>query len=227
MKSTDINLKEIETQLSCPNGASGIKIGENMNESNIGMTLASINILNITEKDSLLEIGHGNCGHLNELFKITNDISYTGLEISETMKKEAQKINKKIIANTRTEFHLYDGITIPFPKNSFSKIFTVNTLYFWNNPTSFLAEIYHVLKPSGIFVLTFAQKEFMENLPFVKDKFKLYDIEEVKKLIKTSAFSITSITTRTERIKSKAGNWVNRIFYLIKVTKNSFPNEEL
>jgi SAM-dependent methyltransferase len=60
---------------------------------------------------------------------------------------------------------LYEGKKLPFEDETFDKIFTVNTVYFWENPVEFLNEIYRVLKDDGTFVLTFGQRDFMEKLP--------------------------------------------------------------
>ncbi|MCG8884010.1 class I SAM-dependent methyltransferase [Tenacibaculum finnmarkense] len=217
---TQDELKGIEKQLSKPEGEFGIEIAKNMNESNIKMTIDSIKSLKLLKSDILLEIGHGNCGHLEKIYKEANNIKYFGLEISETMKFEAERINKKLIQNNEISFHLYDGINIPFPDNNFDKIFTVNTIYFWENPLDFINEIYRVLKINGILILTFAQKDFMKKLPFVKNKFSLYDNNDLNLLIKKTGFEIVETEKKSEKIKSKSGELVNRIFSVVKIKKN-------
>lgn len=97
---TEEELRAIEKQLSCPEGELGIRVGYTMNESNIGMTLNSISFLSIKNNDSILELGHGNCGHLSKLIEEAENIHYTGIEISETMHAEAKKINEDFIAKT-------------------------------------------------------------------------------------------------------------------------------
>ena len=47
-------------------------------------------LLEFNNENSVLEIGHGNCGHLGELLSSAEGIKYFGLEISETMLKEAK-----------------------------------------------------------------------------------------------------------------------------------------
>jgi len=219
MKLTQDELKGIEKQLSNPDGEIGIEIGKKMNESNIQMTIDSIKSLKLIKSDVLLEIGHGNCGHLEKIYKEANDIKYFGLEISETMKYEAEKINKKLIQNNQVSFRLYEGFKIPFSDNYFDKIFTVNTIYFWENPLSFITEIYRVLKTNGILILSFAQKDFMKKLPFVKDKFSLYDNNDLELLIKKTGFKIVEIENMSEKIKSKSGELVERIYSVVKIKK--------
>lgn len=222
MKLSKKDLLEIEEQLSCPTGESGILMGENMNESNINMTLSSIKRLKIENGDSILEIGHGNAAHLSKVIEKSSNISYTGLEISETMKNEAERINNHLVHNHEVKFLTYNGDTIPFPEDSFNKIFSVNTIYFWKNPKAFLNEIKRVLKPSGILILTFAKKEFMQNLPFVNQKFNLYDSGELHDLTKKVGLLISETINKTDQVKSKAGDLVNREFVITKIGTLTF-----
>jgi len=60
-------LKILAQNLANPQGEKGIEIGEMMNATNIGMTLESIKALVIEDHDSILEIGHGNAGHLQDI----------------------------------------------------------------------------------------------------------------------------------------------------------------
>ena len=71
----------LESQLSCPEGKNGIELGDRMHNSNIGMTRAAINTLEIGNQQSILELGHGNCNHLHEVLDKATNVSYYGLEI--------------------------------------------------------------------------------------------------------------------------------------------------
>lgn len=100
------------------------------------------------------------------------------------MKYEAERINQKLIQDNWINFSLYDRIKITFPDTYFDKIFTVNTIYFWEKPLDFISEIYRVLRVNGILILTFAQKDFMKNLSFVNNKFSLYIDNDLSLIIK-------------------------------------------
>ena len=210
-------LEEIEKQLRCPTGENGVEIANNMNVSNLSMTLASIELLKLKRNERILEIGHGNCGHLKFILEEAPELSYVGLEISETMQKEAKRINAK----RRADFLLYDGHTLPFDENSFNKIISVNTIYFWNDAIGFLKEIERVLQVGGVFILTFALKSFMQKLPFVKSEFKLYNELELKELISSSNLEIDTITHKKERAQSKSGEIVNREFLIANIIKRA------
>lgn len=143
-------LAALASQLSHPSGEKGLEIAEMMNETNSGMTKNAISNLNLTSGDTVLELGHGNAGHLNFLYSICENIHYTGLEISTLMNQEAQRLNKSFIDNQKAAFILYDGKQIPIADNQFNKSFTVNTLYFWQDPLAMLSELSRVLKPKAL-----------------------------------------------------------------------------
>ncbi|HET7361065.1 MAG TPA: class I SAM-dependent methyltransferase [Salinimicrobium sp.] len=212
-------VKNIAAQLRCPEGKMGIKVANTMNQTNIGMTQAGIEALKMKEDDDFLEIGHGNAAHLKEILNVTKNVTYRGLDISEAMHREAQKINSKFLETGRASFHLYEGQKIPFPDNAFDKIMTVNTIYFWKEPLHFMNEVYRVLKKGGRFAIGFVEKEFMKNLPVTKYGFELYGTQELEKLVQRTHFKIESIHNKTEQLKSKSGELVDRKFTIFCLVK--------
>ncbi len=212
-------LKEIESQLSFPNGKGGIEMAKMMNETNIRMTLESIKALTIKNNEHIVELGHGNCLHLNEILKQASDIQFTGLEISETMYKEALRINQEFLKAKKSMFLMYNGEQIPLNAASVDKIMTVNTLYFWKKPVEFLTELYRVLKLGGRLVITFAKEEFMEKLPFVQKKFKLFNNQKIQELVTQTNFTIIDILDKNDMVKSKHGELVSRNFSVIILGK--------
>jgi len=213
---TEQELKILAQQLSNPEGETGREVAKMMNETNISMTKESIKALHLKDNESILELGHGNAGHLPYLLDFADNIKYTGLEISETMKSEAENINSKYLS--QANFQLYDGNRIPFENESFDKVMTVNTIYFWENPVEFFNEIYRVLKKDGSFVLTFAKKDFMKNLPFTAD-FKLYNYEDVEELVAQTNFKRMISSDKEEWITSKTGTLVKREYKVLTIKK--------
>lgn len=218
---TDEELKNIADQLKGPHGTGGIDMATMMHATNIGMTLSAMESLAIADHDTILELGHGNAAHVKYILDKHPTARYYGLETSPLMYEEAQKSNQAYITGGHTTFRLYNGTDIPFNENTFDKIFTVNTLYFWANPLDLLASLYRVLKPGGRLSITFAQKSFMETLPFTRFGFELYDTEKAKALIAQTPFTVVEALTKTEKVKNKIGELVDRAYTTLMVTKRA------
>ncbi len=212
------DLQIIAQNLANPQGEKGIEIGEMMNDTNIGMTLESINTLLIEDGEHILEIGHGNADHVKRILNKAINIKYTGIDISETMHQEA--IRRNAAFEDQAGFVLYEGKKLPFQDKTFDKIFTVNTVYFWEQPVDYLNEIYRVLKDNGTFVLTFGQREFMEKLPFTQFDFKLYSNSEMEDTVSKSHFKRMKISEREEQIKSKTSQeTITRNYTILTIKK--------
>lgn len=213
----ETELKILAKNLANPEGEKGLEIADMMHATNISMTLESIKAMALQDLDSVLEIGQGNAGHLEFVLNSAKNLQYIGLDISETMKNAAAEKNTAF--KNQAQFLVYNGRDIPFEDHKFDKIFTVNTLYFWEKPLDFLNEIFRVLKPEGIFVLTFGQKEFMQNLSFTEFGFNLYDNQNLIELLQKSHFSNYVVTEKEELIKSKTGELVTRIYTILTIKK--------
>ncbi|WP_114789789.1 class I SAM-dependent methyltransferase [Niabella yanshanensis] len=216
---TQQELEQLAAQLRQPNGAAGIDVANMMNENNIGMTYHSINRLGLHENQKVLELGHGNGGHIGYLLNQAERLQYTGLEMSELMMKEARRINQQLVENRQAAFFLYDGDKTSFNDNSFDKVFTVNTIYFWKNPVALLNEINRITVDGGWFNITFAQKAFMQTLPFVQFGFELYDTKKAEQLVAKTAWKIAGTVSETETVKTKTGDLVEREFTTITLVK--------
>ena len=51
-----------------------------------------------------------------------------------------------------------------FNEKSFDKIFTINTVYFWEEPEKIMTQIHRVLKPKGLFINTLYSNETLARL---------------------------------------------------------------
>ncbi|MEO1515401.1 MAG: class I SAM-dependent methyltransferase [Bacteroidota bacterium] len=216
---TEEQLAEIARQLNKPEGPIGLEVAANMNQTNISMTRAAIHSLDWRSGKKVLELGHGNCGHLSEVLQQADELTYVGLEISQSMQEEARRINREEVDKGRAQFHLYDGQKIPFEDGVFDLLLTVNTIYFWADPLALLEELARVASGEAHFAIAFAHKDFMEKLLFVKDNFRLYDQEDVRQLVDKSPWQLQNIATHTEQVTSKSGALVERIFSIASLEK--------
>lgn len=185
---TQYDIKTLAGQLRFPEGELGIKVGENMNKGNRLMNLETINQLDINVNDSILEIGMGNGFFVKDIISAAGNVKYSGCDFSETMVNEANALNQSFTASAK--FILSHADHLPFDNGYFDKVFTVNTIYFWENAVATLAEICRVLKPDGMLIVTLRPKNIMDNLPVVKYGFTTFTVEDVVRLLSENRFEV-------------------------------------
>lgn len=217
------DFKQIAAQLRKPTGQHGIATAERMSINNEGMIKKCIDHLNIKDHNQVLEIGPGGGLHVPYVFEKAKHIVYTGADISDTMVALAEEQNATLVTNDVASFvqvELRDGCAaLPFAENHFDGIFTVNTLYFWDDAPAQAREIYRVLKPGATFSLCFATAEFMSTLPFTQYGFNLYTVEKAKMLLKSTSFKIEDIITEKETVMGPGGELLEREFIVILANK--------
>lgn len=212
-------LKELASQLSHPKGDNGLIVADKMHETNQNMTVTCYEILEPKRNDAFLEIGHGSGKHLSELIKNYDITTYQGIEISKSMHELAKELNAKEIDEGKARFELYDGKIIPVSNNNFDKVVTVNTIYFWEKPIELLNEIYRVLKPGGQCAIGYVNADTMKNLPFTAHGFTLYPEQKIKRLCDDSHFESYRINAYNEKVKSNAGEEIDRKFHVLILSK--------
>jgi ubiquinone/menaquinone biosynthesis C-methylase UbiE len=185
-------------QLRKPEGEAGIKAGESMNQGNKFQNLQTIEAVNPSPNDKILEIGMGNGLFVKEILAKHPSIRYTGFDHSVIMVNEAKRINSESVAQGSAEFVLGDVSKLPFPEKSFNKILTINTVYFWKDIGATFRELRRVLKPGGTLIVSIRPKHQMENYPFTRYGFTMYSTAELKELLIANRFGIKDVHENRE-----------------------------
>jgi len=214
------SLQQLAAQLRKPTGEAGIKTGEWMNRGNETINLDTLKILQAEEGDYILEIGMGNGFFVKEIVQKHNNIKYTGCDFSEAMIAEAEKINAEFVMEGKAKFVLSDIVSMPFSDASFNKIFTVNTIYFWEDAKKNLSEIKRVLQPKGKFIVTLRPKRQMQHYPFIKYGFTLFSKEEVIELLKQNGFTVIHAIENDEPDFEQKGEVMKVENLIIEVIKD-------
>jgi ubiquinone/menaquinone biosynthesis C-methylase UbiE len=139
--------------------------------------------LSISENDHVLEIGFGTGKLIKEIADHMDNGFVEGVDFSETMVEMAKKKCTTHIKTGKAKIHLGDFVDIHFNENCFDKIFTANTIYFWENPKKTVSKIYGLLKPGGKVFIGLHEKSEMEKLPLDRDVLKYYSMQELKELL--------------------------------------------
>ncbi len=194
----EATLKEFAKQLRKPEGEFGLQVGEKMNKGNVHMYAATIEALHVSAGDSILEIGMANGFFVKDILAIDPSITYSGCDYSALMVDESTKLNDQYVRENRAKFFNATAEKLPFDNETFNTVFTINTLYFWNDYKAVLNEIKRVLKPSGQFIISIRPKSLMQYYPFVKYGFKMFSPEEVAALLQENDFVFKNAYERTE-----------------------------
>lgn len=207
--------KVIAQQLRKPSGEIGLKVAQKMNLSNELMNLVTIEKLNPKPLDHILELGMGNGLFVRKILEKEESIKYCGCDISELMIKEAEINNAFFIKKGQASFVLRKKSTLPFENNTFNKIFTINTLYFWDTPKHQLSEIKRVLKEAGELFISIRPKKVLEQYPFTKYGFTKYSEEDACNLLIEHGFKIIEVVKKEETNTDMLNNVVDREILVI------------
>ena len=110
-----------------------------------------LHYLNLSENDSLLEIGCGGGVFIQEA--LDSGCTIKAIDHSPDMVKLARKLNEDAIKSGSVEITQSDALNLPFDDSSFTCAASNIVFIFINQPVKFLKEAYRVLKPGGRLVL--------------------------------------------------------------------------
>ena len=114
----------------------------------------------------------------------------------------------------------YDGLTIPFPDNTFDSYFSSQVLEHVPNSTGILQEVYRVMKHGGHLLVT---------VPFVWDEHETpYDFNRwtsfgIKELFSQNNFEIIKLEKSSNYIETIFQTW-NAYIYQFVFPKNQYTN---
>ena len=199
-------LKEIAAQLRKPQGDFGNEVAEKMNLSNREMNLNAIQSLDIRPDEIVLEAGMANGHFVKDVLNSASNVHYIGCDYSADMVKLATQKNQNLIENGQVQFFEADLQNLPVEDFSIQKLFTVNTLYFWDDVPATLTEFRRVLNPEGTLSLTFRPKHCIEKYPSTQRGFSYFTRDKVISLMETAGFTIVKVIEEQEPEVDIAGN---------------------
>lgn len=201
-----------------PEGELGEKLIDMMNENHKNLAQWSVNHLEISKKDIILDIGCGGGVNVKRFLKMTDNNVY-GIDYSDVAVKKSIELNKKAVEDKRCEIIKGSVSKLPFEDNSFDIITAFETVYFWPDFENDLKEVKRVLKDGGIiFIANEAlpikdderQMEFIELLDA-----NIYSEEELNDSLEKAGFK-DIVCFKKESIDSFTGDYANWICVIAK-----------
>jgi arsenite methyltransferase len=152
------------------------------------MNALTLEKLGLTAEDRLLEVGYGSGYLLAKVLEEGSCAFSAGVDLSADMVKLGCRRFRAFIGSGRAELRQGDVAHLPFSEAEFTKVCSVNTLYFWPDPSAALAECRRVLRPGGILALCFNSKTDLEAFLGDTRGFTLYELSEVEALLAEAGF---------------------------------------
>ena len=184
-----------------PQGEAGFEMLSSMNEHHSDVTDWALGFLELKDGNSVLDIGCGGGATLSKIAGMTKSGHIMGVDYSDVSVKMSKDTNAEMISSGRMEIIEASVEDLPFEDNSFDRIITVESFYFWPDPQNDLKEVYRVLNNNGVFLIVAdingdaeLSEEDIENIR----KYSLYNpkISEFRSLLENAGFSSVSIRTR-------------------------------
>jgi len=145
----------------------------------------------------ILDIGFGN-GYLIKKLAVKTDATIHGIDISKDMVRAATKRNKKAVKDGRVVLTM--GATDNIPCDTqFDFIYTVNTVYFWENLSQGLSAIRDKIKDGGVFMNVLFTNEFLNKHSYTQYGFAKYEPEELLKTTIEAGFTAEIIEIEKDK----------------------------
>jgi len=136
-------------QFARPTGALGQLAGHLMAFRNKERSWWVLPLLEIHDKDRVLEVGFGSGADIRRVSEIAVHGFVAGIDHSEVMLQQAIRRNAASVRAGRVELQLGSAARLPYPDSSFDKAFCINVAQFWPDPLTPIQELRRVLRDGG------------------------------------------------------------------------------
>ncbi len=188
----------IARQSGHPTGILGRLLARIMAIESVTVNRRALELLELEEASTVLEVGFSHGRTLARVAELAPKGFVAGIDISAEMVQMAWRHNRNSIAKGLIDVKCAGSDRIPYPDESFDRVYAVHTLYFWNDPLAHLREIYRVTRVGGRFVLAFGPKEDEHAVAaFPESVYHFYSIDETQHLLSKAGFGNVSTVRET------------------------------
>ncbi|WP_431801174.1 class I SAM-dependent methyltransferase [Halobacillus andaensis] len=190
-------LNKFSQQFRLPSGVLGEAAGYLMAATTKGRNQWTISQLEIKPEDILLEIGYGPGVGIKECSALIESGKIEGIDISTTMKKQAERKNKQFIKQGKVKLLSGTVKDLPSEENTYDKIFSVNSVMFWEDQAEAFNKLYTLLNEGGKIAVT-----YQPMFKGAKEEDAVHYGEELQGIMKSAGFR--DIRTELKQFKPVA-----------------------
>jgi arsenite methyltransferase len=175
----------IAKQLISPHGFIGkYCVGRIWNRRNAALNDKTLQHLHLQPSDRVLDVGFGGGYLLSAMQGIVTDGLVAGIDASPLMVANA----KRAMPNG-PDLHLGTVEALPFADVYFSKICSVNSIFYWPDRQKGIQEIHRVLYNDGLFVLCFTGQQDLDKRGFKQYGVRSCDEAEINSILRSCGFT--------------------------------------
>ena len=189
----------LASQFRRPSGWFGsLALAPLMNRANRPLIEATLRLLDLQPRHDALEVGFGGGHALARLAELVKEGTVTGVDFAPDMVRRAQRRFRKQIANGRMRVEQGDLSCLPYAENTFDRVLTINTIYFWPDTLQGLRQILRVLKKGGRAAVSIRSRDKMEKVAFTRHGFRLFSPPEVADVMRRAGFQDVVVDHRDQ-----------------------------
>jgi ubiquinone/menaquinone biosynthesis C-methylase UbiE len=196
--------RKVAENLRHPKGLFGHVIASMMNYFNQGIITFSIDQIQIDNASLIVEVGIGSGKGISELLNRFPNAQVIGVDISDSMLERSRIRNKPAVNKGQLKLIKASIAAMDIESESIDTLFTINTLYFWNDPDLVCKELQRILRPGGDLLVSFNPSEDMRKDMYPSDIFTFYTVDEVKELLEKNNFQIKQVEQINDRYERYA-----------------------
>ena len=184
----------INQQAASPRGLFGHLLARLWTLEHRKVNRTTLDLLQIESTHRVLELGCGPGWALREAAAMATAGHVLGLDVSATSLAVARRTNSREIRTGRVSLRQIDGFDLDREAETFDRVFSVHTIYFWKNPEQVVAQLARALRPSGRLVLAF-RVDSPGIPPRFRDKvYRFYSVAEVESMLRAVALGDIRVT---------------------------------
>jgi ubiquinone/menaquinone biosynthesis C-methylase UbiE len=181
--------KFLAKQLSHPSGIVGrLVLASLWNKRNAALNNIVFDNLALQPHDRVLEVGFGGGYLLGRMATVVTEGFLAGVDVSSAMVAVCEKRYQLLVKAGKLELKCAQAEALPYAADDFTKVCTVNSIFYWENAPQAIVECYRVLKEDGLLVLCFTDKKSLSHKEFTHHGVALYDTEEVQQMLASAGF---------------------------------------
>lgn len=184
----------MKEQFAKPDGIAGDFFTLAMNVINFKLYNAVYNFVGKQEGSKILDVGFGNGDMLKRLDEKLDNVKLYGVDISDHMVVVATSVNQEAVDKDRMILQNASVEELPYDDGVFDTVYTINTIYFWQDRDKAFSEILRVLRPAGRFVCAFYSREFFERKKqYMSEDETYYSPRELRDVVSAAGFESPKI----------------------------------